>query len=210
MIKAFAKVTKTKDLSKQVEQSLKSLANQEVYVGIPEGDVGDHKGITNPQLMYILTHGVRNKSMRDEMGEYMGLTSSGMPIMRDWNKFSKHMDQGMPYSAAYDMYIHEHGSALWHTPPRPILEPAISRNKDKIAPYLKSAAQSALNGQDPSPYLQEAGLKGVKSAQDWFFDPENRWPKNAPSTIKKKGSARSNIDTANLRNSITYVVAKKA
>lgn len=209
MIKAFAKVTVGKDLTKQIQQSLQKLGNQDVYVGIPEGDVGDHQDITNPQLMYILTHGVRSKEMREEMNEYMGLTPGGMPIMRDFNQFSSRLSKGMPYSEAYDLYIHEHGSPLWHTPPRPILEPAIDHSKEIIAKQLKQAAQVALGGGDATDSLRKAGQLGVNAAKDWFTNPLNRWPANAEGTVKEKGSDRPNIDTGNLRNAITYVVAQK-
>lgn len=209
MIRALAKVTTTKDLTKQIQQSLQSLGQQDVYVGIPEGDVGNHEGITNPQLMYILTHGVREKSMREEMNDYMGISAGGMPIMRDFNKFLGNMEEGMPYSAAYELFLHEHGSPLWQIPPRPVLEPAISHSKDLIAKQLRQAVLAALNGQDPTQELQKAGQLGVNAAKDWFTNPLNQWPANAPSTIKQKGSDRPNVDTGNLRNSITFVVAKK-
>lgn len=209
MINVLSKVTVTKDLTKQVQQSLQKLGNQDVYVGIPDGDVGDHKDITNPQLMYLMTHGVRTKEMREEMNEYMGLTPGGMPIMRDFDRFSQELSKGVPYSAAYDLYIHEHGSPLWHSPPRPILEPAINDGKEILASQLKVAAQVALAGNDPSLELQKTGMMAQNMARAWFTNPKNRWPENAPSTVKQKGSDRPNIDTGNLRLAITYVVAKK-
>ncbi|WP_436663552.1 hypothetical protein ACOALA_13495 [Alicyclobacillus acidoterrestris] len=209
MFKALANVTTKSDLTKQIERSLQSLGAQQVYVGIPEGDVGNHDDITNPQLMYVLTHGVRSKSMHAEMNDYMGLTPGGMPITRGFNTFLENQSKGMPYSAAYELYIHEHGSPLWQIPPRPVLEPAINNSKEIIAKQLKQAAQDALNGADPSEGLHKAGMLGVNAARDWFYNPENKWPANSPSTVKLKGSDRPNIDTGNLRNSITYVVAKK-
>jgi len=222
MLKALAKVSTQKDLTKQIEQSLQSLGSVDVYVGIPEGDVGSHEDITNPELMYILTHGVRSKEMREEMNEYMGLTPGGMPVMRDFDKFSQNMTDGMPYSAAYDLYLHENGSPLWHSPPRPVLEPSIENSKDKIAEKLSLVAKAALSGGDIHNALRVAGEYGVRVAKDWFYNPLNLWPPNSEVTIKGskpgkngkkfikgKNSARPNIDTANLRNSITYVVAKK-
>lgn len=209
MFRAIAKVSESKNLTQKIKQSLSSLGAQDVYIGIPEGDTGNHDDITNPQLMYILTHGVRKKEMREEMNQFMGLTPGGMPIMRDYNEFSSNMSKGMPYSAAYELYIHENGSPLWHTPPRPVLEPAIENSKDVIANQLRVAALAALSGTDPNMELQKAGMLGVNAAKDWFYNPLNKWPENAPSTVKMKKSTRPNIDSANLRNSITYVVAKK-
>ncbi|GLG02173.1 hypothetical protein Alches_22140 [Alicyclobacillus hesperidum subsp. aegles] len=205
MIKAMAKVTVKKDLTAEIKKSLQALAHSDVYVGIPEGDIGNHPNITNAQLMYIHTHGVRTKEMREEMNDYMGITADGMPIMRDFNRFLDNLDS-MPYSEAYDLFIHEHGSALWKIPPRPVLEPAINNSKDVIADQLKRAALAALNGGDPVPDLRKAGDIGAQAAQDWFVNPLNEWPANAPSTVKQKGSDRPLIDTENLQKSITYVV----
>lgn len=206
MLKALARVTSSKDLTKQVRRSLAALAHQDVYVGIPEGQVGNHEDITNAQLLYVHTHGVRDKSMRDVMDEYMGLTPGGMPIMRDFERFLTNMET-MPYSAAYQLYLYEHGSPLWHIPPRPVLEPAIHYHRDIIARQLSAAAQAALDGQDPTPGLHKAGQLAVNVVKDWFVNPINMWPPNAPSTVERKGSDRPLIDTGNLRNSITYVVA---
>jgi len=219
VLKALAKVTSSKDLTKRVRQSLQSLEKTDVYVGIPEGQDGNHPNITNAQLMYVLTHGVRRKEMRDAMDEYMGLTPGGMPIMRDFERFLTNMET-MPYSAAYQLYLYEHGSPLWRIPPRPILEPAINHYKDIIAKPLRQAAVNALDGSDPMPSLHKAGELGVEAAKDWFVNPLNMWPPNSPVTvhgskpdkhgkkfIKGKGSDQPNIDTGNLRNSITYVVA---
>ncbi|GLG01828.1 hypothetical protein Alches_18690 [Alicyclobacillus hesperidum subsp. aegles] len=205
MIKAMAKVTVKKDLTAEIKKSLQALAHSDVYVGIPEGDIGDHPNITNAQLLYIQTHGVRTKEMREEMNDYMGITADGMPIMRDFNRFLDNLDS-MPYSQAYDLFIHEHGSALWKIPPRPVLEPAIDHSKDVIADQLRQATLAALNGGDVQSQLRKAGEIGMQAARDWFVNPLNEWPANAPSTVKQKGSDRPLIDTGNLRQSITYVV----
>lgn len=205
MFKAFSDVKVSKDLTQQIQQSLKSLGNMDVYVGIPEGDVGTHSDVSNAELMYILSHGVRGKAMREEMDDMMQFGKDG-PYSVGFNKFLENMDGGMPYSAAYELYIHEHGSPLWNVPPRPILEPAIRKHKEKIALELRKAAETALSGQDPTAQLHKAGMLGQNVARDWFYDPENRWPENAESTIQAKGSERPNVDTGNLRNSIVYVV----
>lgn len=209
MFKAVAKVAQTKDLSKQLKQSLQSLQEQDVYIGIPEGQQGSHEDISDAELMYILTHGVREKAMREEMNDYMGITAGGMPIDRGFNDFLDNSAK-MPYSAAYDLFIHEHGSPIWQIPPRPILEPAIRNSKDIIAQQLKRAVLVALEGRDASSELQKAGQMGVNAAQEWFTNPLNMWPANSPSTVQAKGSDRPNVDTGSLRNYITYVVAKKS
>lgn len=209
MIKAFASVASKFDKTTKLDKALRNLAKTDVYVGIPEGDTGGHEGITNAQLMYVHTHGIRTKAMQEEMNDYMGLTPNGMPIMRDFNTFSNNLTGGMAYSAAYELYIHEHGSPLWRIPPRPVLEPAISHNKEMIAKQLKQASISALGESDPTDDLHKAGMAAVNAAKNWFYNPENRWPPNSEETVKQKGSDRPLVDTGQLRNSITYVVAKK-
>jgi hypothetical protein len=108
------------------------------------------------------------------------------------------------------VYLHTHGSALQHIPPRPIIEPAIEAadNKAMITAKLGEAAKSALNGQAPqtTQALNQAGMLGRNAAIRWFTDPRNHWAANSPRTVAEKGSDRPLIDTAQMRRSITYVV----
>lgn len=203
MFSAIAKVSTGIDKTNEIKKILNKLARTQVYVGIPEGgERPEEQGepITNAQLLYIHTHGIRKKKMRDEMNPKV---ESGE----------------MTYSAAYQMWIQAHGSPLWHAPPRPVIEPAIEHNKEAIAKQLQKATEAALNGEDPTPELHKAGLMGQNFARGWFTNPENGWPPNSPITIngsepdedgnkfiKGKGSNKPLIDTGELRKSITYVV----
>lgn len=177
----------------------------DVYVGIPEedssrGDIAKknhgsinrkNEKINNAELAYIHTHGIRQSSMRKEM----------QPAI----------DSGKPYSKAYEMYIQAHGSPLWQSPPRPIIEPAIEKNKDAIAEKYKPAMQAALSGDKEKAIqdLEKAGMFAANKVKDFFTDPENGWPENSPATIKAKGSDKPMIDTGALRQAITYVVGEK-
>jgi hypothetical protein len=68
MFNAFAKVTASKDLTPEIKKMLDDLAKSQVYVGVPEGSDNDRgTEITNSELLYIQTHGVRMQEMRDEM-----------------------------------------------------------------------------------------------------------------------------------------------
>ncbi|KKX52436.1 hypothetical protein [Brevibacillus borstelensis] len=190
MFNAFAQVTTGIDKTNDIKKMLDSLARKQVYVGIPEGsERPDEKGqpITNAQLLYIHTQGVRKKVMRDEMNPKV---ESGE----------------MPYSKAYQMWLQTQGSPLWQSPPRPVLEPAIEHNKEALAGQLKKVMEAALNGQNPEPELHKAGLMGQNFARDWFTNPANGWAPNSPKTIEKKGSSNPLIDQGELRKSITYVV----
>jgi hypothetical protein len=209
----MVKVTVT-DNTVGLQRALEDIAKMQVYVGVPEEkssrEPGTEKpeGINNAELAFLLTNGVRAGSMRREMKKDV---------------------QENGYHAAYDMYIHSHGSPLWRTPPRPIVEPAIEDDRENISGLMKMAAEAALDGdkEKATEYLNKAGLEGQKAAQDWFTNPKNGWAPNAESTIngwtapwedketKKakffegKGSNRPNIDTGELRKAITYVVKER-
>jgi hypothetical protein len=211
MFNLLAAVTETMDNTDKIKQLIDDIAKKQVFVGIPEADntinhSEGHSGIKNAELLYILSHGVRSTEMIDEMDITMGIDEHGMPYTADYNKFLDQMSNGKPYSAAYQMYIQAHGSALWKTPPRPVLEPSIEHNKDAISQQLGKVAKVALSGNDPNSELQKAGMMAQNFARDWFTNPANLWPPNAESTIKKKGSDRPMIDQGELRRAITYVV----
>lgn len=164
----------------------------EVYVGIPEEEASrKDEEINNAELAYIHTHGVRTKSMREDM--------------------QPDLDSGSLYSKAYEMYVQEHGSPLWQSPPRPIIEPAIEKHSEAIAEKLKVPLTAGLNGdaQGARDGLGKAGLFAANKVKDYFYDPENGWAPNSPATIKAKGSDRPLKDTGSLQDSITFVVGEK-
>ena len=109
------------------------------------------------------------------------------------------------------LYIHTNGSPTNNIPPRPVIEPAIQDSKEEIGTLIKEAILKALEGETGGAMagMEKAGLQGENAAKGWFTNPKNNWAGNAESTIKQKGSSRPLIDTAQLRNSITYVVKKK-
>lgn len=168
------------------------ISNLEVYVGIPEerASRGDEM-INNAELAYIHTHGVRQKAMREEM----------QPAI----------DAGKPYSQAYEMYVQSHGSPLWHSPPRPIIEPTIEKHQEAIADKLKEPLKAGLDGdaQGARDGLERAGIFASNKVKDFFTDPENGWPDNSQATIDAKGSDRPMVDTGALRQAITHVVKER-
>ncbi|MDU4960193.1 MAG: hypothetical protein E6X17_05980 [Sporomusaceae bacterium] len=164
----------------------------EVYVGIPEEAASrGNEEINNAELSYIHTHGIRDSQMRKDM----------QPAM----------DDGKPYSEAYELYVQSHGSPLWQSPPRPIVEPAIEKRKDEIAAELKVAVQAGMNGdvQGAQRQLHAVGQYAAGEVKEFFTDPDNGWPENSPATIKAKGSDRPLMDTGSLRAAITYVVKER-
>lgn len=172
-----------------ISKLIKRVTSVEVLVGIPstkthrQNDVG---GITNAELLYIHTHGIRATSMRNEM--------------------QSNLDNGEPYSAAYALYVQSHGSPLWHSPPRPVLEPAIENNKDTIANMLKEAIKCYLHRGGDMRGFRLTGNYAVGICKGWFENPQNGWPPNSIKTIEKKNSDLPLVDTGALRQSITYVL----
>lgn len=174
------------------QKSLNALAKSRVYVGIPaKAATRKNPEINNAELVFLLSNGVRTVDARRRMGAMM-------------------LNRKIDYSAALKLYLHSKGSALFAIPPRPIIEPAInaSGNKERIVAQLKLAGEAALKGNEKemTKQLNRAGLLAQNIVRAWFTDPRNHWAPNAPSTIQRKGSSRPNIDTGELRKSITYLV----
>ncbi len=172
---------------------IRGLQHRQLLVGIPEQKSSrSGEPINNAQLLYILSHGVRAKSMRQEM--------------------QPRIDAGMRYSAAYQLYIMSHGSPLWHVPPRPVLEPALEAHADAIGKLFAAVVKAACKGDEAAVNraLHVCGMKAQNVCRDWFSNPANGWPPNSPITIAMKGSDRPLVDTGTMRKAITYVVRDRA
>ena len=168
---------------------LRRLQSRHIYVGIPQAENSRNSGdIGNAELLYIHTHGVRRRSMINEMDESMR--------------------RGLEYSAAYALYIQSHGSPLWHSPPRPVIEPAIEANKATIARRFKEIYSAAASGNNQAleAAITRTGLTAQNIVRAWFTDPRNGWAPNSPATVARKGSDRPLIDSGEMRKAITYVV----
>ena len=171
---------------------IKNLKKRKLLVGIPEENGSrDAEGINNAQLLYILSHGVRRKSMREEM--------------------QPKLDAGMKYSAAYQLYIMSHGSPLWQIPPRPVLEPALEAHAGDIGKLFAVVIRAACKGDEQATQraIHRCGMAAQNYCRDWFTDPRNGWPPNSPVTIARKKSSRPMIDTGTMRKAITYVVREE-
>ncbi|MFV3013564.1 hypothetical protein ACLD43_17575 [Clostridium botulinum] len=186
MLNGFTNVSITNDLTKDIKKSLEDLAKKTVCIGVPDSTEHPDGKITNAELLYIHTHGVRDTTMR--------------------RKMQHDLDSGIPYSKAHEMYVHENGSPLWNSPPRPVLEPAMDNSKEAIAEQMAKVAEAALDNNNLSVELEKVGMLGQNIARDWFTNPENKWHKNSDNTIKRKGSDKPLIDTGELRKSITYTI----
>jgi|SRR6185312_1860957 len=117
--------------------------------------------------------------------------------------------EGEGINNASVLYVFSKGSPLRGTPPRPVLEPAIEKDKRLITPELGAAGKAMFeeNPTEVSRHLNRAGTIAANSAKRMFTDPQNGWAPNAPSTIRAKGSDRPGIDTGAMRRAITHVVS---
>ena len=185
-------------------ERLRQLSSQKVCVGVPSSDDPDltdqqkkrierkdkgHRDVDNADLVYIHTHGVRPRPVREEM--------------------QKGIDKGIKYSVVLQMYIHEHGSFAYQVPPRPIIEPAIEDAKEGIGELLGDAAKDAIEGKDAQKALEDVGQYAESKVKNWFTASKNGWAPNSPKTIKRKGSDNPLIDTGALHGSITFVIRKE-
>lgn len=108
------------------------------------------------------------------------------------------------------MYLHTHGSPLQHIPARPVIEPALEApdNRAPITNQLGDAARAALrqSTREATEHLTQAGMLARNACVRWFTDSRNGWAPDSPETVKRKGSDRPLIDTAQLRRSIDFLV----
>lgn len=190
MFKSLCKVVKKIDKLPDMVKSLEHLKNVDVLVGIPQAKATRKQGdpINNAELGFILSEGVHAGAVRTEL---------------DSSK-----QAGLDYNAALEAYVQSHGDPAYDIPPRPFLEPAIKYHSAEIAKFQLEIITAALAGDRPKVNikLRTLGLYGQNIVKAWFTSPHNGWAPNAPSTIAKKGSDKPNIDSAQVRNSITYVI----
>jgi hypothetical protein len=207
------KLTENIDRVKQVKDLTHDLSRIRILVGVPEEKgvrgpkqsavkrvakkawkklSGEASDITNAQLVFLHTHGVRQGEMRSEMQQTMR--------------------GGKSYHQAYALYLHSHGSPLWQIPPRPIIEPALEAHREELMAEIKKALNmhffTQTQKQATLRQFKRVAMLGQNAARGWFTDSRNGWPPNAPSTIARKGSRRPLIDTGEMRKSIIGIVAK--
>lgn len=114
------------------------------------------------------------------------------------------------------MFIHTNGSPRNNIPARPVIEPAIEDDKERISKMFKDAGQTMMNqGKDAAmKKLKLIGMRAQNVCRAWFVNPKNNWPPNSPvveARKRKKGAINPKplIDTGELRRSIIYFVETK-
>lgn len=120
------------------------------------------------------------------------------------------------------LFIHTNGSPVNNIPPRPVIEPAIEDDAERLGNMMDKAFEFVKKGDREAALkqLKLVGMRGQNISRAWFTNPNNGWAPNSPSTrmskiLKYKKSHRGNasgyeprplIDTGELRKSITYFV----
>lgn len=111
-------------------------------------------------------------------------------------------------------FINEFGSDHKHIPARPFLRPSIEKSKVKIIKIFQEGALKALDGEDMHITLEEAGLYAQSQVKNYIVASQGFVPLS-PATIEARRSRRTAkattpskplIDTAQMLNSITYVI----
>lgn len=172
----------------EIKEALRRLVEEDLLVGITDDTAGRSGAVSNAELAYIHTNGVRSETMKKETDDAV--------------------QSGTPYPLALQAYIKEHGSPAYRVPPRPFLEPAIEKHLDQVEMGMKAALLDVLNGGTGQAQRERLGAAMAAQVQNYFQE-DNGWPPNSPKTIKKKGSDQPLVNTGILRRSITYVIRGK-
>ena len=103
-----------------------------------------------------------------------------------------------------DIAVYNHFGTK-HIPERPFLQLALDNNKAEILKRFKGSMRLITEGKVTAPtQLDRLGAYLVALVQQEISS--NIQPANAPSTIRRKGSSRTLIDTGRLRQSVTYEI----
>lgn len=86
-------------------------------------------------------------------------------------------------------------------PARPWLEPGVASATDEV---LKTIQDGVEQGKDMDAILETVGVVAAGAVRVYMT--ELKTPPNAPSTIRKKGSANPLIDSGAMRQSVTHKV----
>ena len=158
--------------------------------------------------------------VKESMNNFNNLFK-GLKFMRDNEVFvgisqDETSREDDPVTNAELLFIHTNGSPINNVPARPVIEPAIKDDRERLSKMMGASAQSAMDGntEEAMRKLKLAGMRAQNISRAWFTNPKNGWPPNSPSVIRakmKKGSTdpKPLIDTGELRKSITYFIKAK-
>ena len=114
------------------------------------------------------------------------------------------------------LFIHSNGSPVRNIPARPVIEPAIKDDAERLHKMMAKSAQYAFDGENEKALdqLKKTGVRGQNVSRNWFYNEDNGWPPDSPSTIQSKKNKykvagyepRTLINTGQMKNAITYFV----
>ena len=92
----------------------------------------------------------------------------------------------------------------------PLFTPIIKHRRELMQAIGSGSMRAAFAANDYVKMFRLLGIAGEAIVQQAFeTSGDGTWPPNAPSTIAAKGSSKPDIDTAQLRKSVTSDVVKK-
>lgn len=117
-----------------------------------------------------------------------------------------------PVTNAMLAYIHDKGSPAANIPQREFMRPGLKEGSKEIDAKMQMTGRMALNGQDPSAGYEQVGQVARDAIKKKII--AGPFKPLADSTIaarvrRGKMSEKPLIDTAEMINSISYVVRKK-
>ena len=155
------------------------------------------------QIKNFVNHAKAMKFMKDN-SVYVGIPQ----------KEASRKEEGV--TNAELLFIHTNGSPKNNIPARPVIEPAIKNDRERLNTMMKKASKFAFEGnkQEAIRQLKLVGMRGQNVSRAWFVNPDNGWASNSPGVYRRKLAKGSTdpkplIDTGELRKSITYVVVTK-
>lgn len=169
--------------------------------------------MANPMINIVSKVSTTDAGLKEIQEAIKALKSHEVMIGIPEDASSRKDQKGTPINNAELLFIHTNGSPVRGIPARPVLEPSIENDKDRVAEMLKKAIDVAVSGKKDGvvPALEIAGQYGENIAKAWFTNPANGWKPNSEDTVKHKtkgkgGKTRPLIDTGEMRKSITHVV----
>ena len=178
-----------KALAERQVRKLLTQTKDDVYVGYVSGPKHQDSKLTNAEIAYLNTMGVRPLKASKEIKELQGEGS---------------------YTNALQAYIRTKGDPKFRIPPRPFIEPGINLGKVQIIKYLFDVVDKFLDGNEgeSNRSKEKVGQAAVNSIRKFVRDyPANGLAPNAPSTIAEKGEDHPLIGkTGELMRSLTYVI----
>ncbi len=198
-------------------KALAGLKRQSVLVGVPADSAGRREEtamepgagtpptntITNAELAYLHTFGAT-----------IGMPARTQTVYRALKHSGEFARGGRFVKRAKATYATEHAVAAYTItiPPRPFLEPGIHYAQDAIAQRMGQAltAAVALKPDAVRMALEAAGLVAQRAVMRVFDSSEGFAPLAASTLASRRRRGRTGtkplVDTAQLRNAITYVV----